>query len=186
MNVKALSTAVSALALSAVLLTGCGVPSSHTPDPKASAAQPAKESVPSTAPVETPKSFTKKFGEVVTYKDGVSISASEPTLFVPSDSSAGLIPGQQAVLVHFVITNNSPKPLDPTAMPQVSSGGQQSMTISDVGNEQYGSVSFAPTMTILPGQTIEWNEGYSVIDPADVTLKVAPSFVYDATIFTTK
>lgn len=180
MNTK-LSITLATVGLSALLLTGCSVPAAPTPDPVASAAsQPeVQEPVAETSPLIQP------FGGVVTYEDGVSVSVSTGAPFQPTDMAVGAEGGTPLVF-KVVLTNNSTEPLEPTAFPSATSGGQMASNIADVANPEFGDIGLSPTTTILPGQTIEWYSAFSVADPADVTFEVSPtSFDYDMAIFTT-
>lgn len=173
---------VAGLALTASL-TACSTPAASAPDPQASAATADEK------PAETPPAvneLVKPFGEVVTYKDGVSISVSAPTQFTPSNLDSFPLPeGQTPLVFKVVLTNNSDKPLEPGAIAQANSGGKPATYIADVANTEYPDLGMFPTTTILPGQTLEWFTAFSVIDPADITLEIAPAPIdYDNAIFT--
>lgn len=176
-------SAISAIVL-ALSLTGCGVKASETPAPSASAAKPVE------APTATPSDAVVddgvlNFGEVRTYEDGVSISVSVPKPFTPSETSMGAVAGQKAFVYTVVITNGSKTPLKPSAYSKVSSAGEESSMIADIGNP-LGSIGNSPSNTILPGKTIKWLEAYSIANPKDVAFEVSPSFKYEDAIFTAK
>lgn len=174
---------VLSLALMTVL-SACGSTEAVASDPKASAA-----SVDEPATEETPPAvndFVKQFGDVVTYKDGVSISVSAPTPFTPSNLDYfPLAEGETAVVFKVVLTNNSTEPLEPGAIAQANSGGKPATYLADAGNPEYGDIGLFPTTTVLPGQTLEWYTGFGVADVNDITLEIAPAPIeYDNAIFT--
>lgn len=168
------------------IITGCTTTEAVAADPKASAATVEEDTV--TAEVEPPAidELVKQFGDVVTYKDGVSISVSAPTPFTPSNLDYfPLAEGETAVILKVVLTNNSDKPFEPSALAQANSGGKPATYLSDYANPEYGNVGGFPTTSILPGQTLEWFVGFGVADPADITLEISPTpFEYDNAIFT--
>ena len=173
---------IAGLALTASL-TACSTPAASAPDPQASAAT-VDEKPAETAPAVN--ELIKPFGEVVTYKDGVSISVSAPTAFTPSNLDYLPLPeGQTSLVFKVVLTNNSDKPLKPGAIAQANSGGKPATYIADVANTEYPDLGMSPTTTVLPGQTLEWFTAFSVADPANITLDIAPGpFEYDTAIFT--
>jgi len=167
-----------AIALPVVLLmSGCAVQGSTHADPKASSATVEK---PAPAPVTDP--LVKKFGEVVTYKDGVSVSVSPAAPYTPSPEAAGATAGMTYIQVTLVVTNNSDKTLDQAGWPTATSGGQQAAAISDFGQ----NIGDTPAGPLLAGQTMKWNEAFSVADAADITIAYSPSFEYKNAIFTSK
>lgn len=181
MNIK-IPTTVASIVIAAALLTGCSVAAEPTPDPAASAASTPEQ--PAEPVVEEVNPLIKPFGEVITYEDGVSISVSAGAPFTPTEYAAGAESGNPIVF-EVVITNNSEAPLEPTAYPTMSSGGQESTMIADVAHPKFGDVGMPPTTTLLPGQTVKFYTAFAVVDPADVTLEVSPSFDHDYAIFTT-
>lgn len=171
---------VALMAVFALVLTGCSTSTTIDPSPSASAAQPVQNPAPAT---EESKNGTLKFGDVMTWKDGISISVSEPTPFEPGANSAGAVAGQTNVLYTIVLTNGTDKPLEPFVSASVSSGGAESNAIFDMGNP-LGAIGDVPRTVVLPGQTVKWVEGYSLADPNAVTLQVAPTFSHNKAIFT--
>lgn len=159
-----------------VLLAGCSA--ATTPDPKESSA-----SVPTTPAVTeetTDVNSTPSFGEVVTYEDGISVSVSKPADYQPSELADGMIEGQPVVIFEFVITNNSEEAFDPTfAMATVESGGSEGSGVFDTSND----VGFPPQTSVLPGQTVKWNQAWSVADPSNITLEIQVGLGRDKSIF---
>lgn len=156
---------------------------------KGEAPAPAPEASAAEAPVATEEPpaldpMIKKFGEVFSYENGVSISVSEGSPFTPTMYAAGVIPGQPALLFKIVVTNGTAAAIDPYTMETVASAGTESSAIFDMGNTDYGNVGETPMTSILPGQTIEWLVGYSVADPANLTFEVSPGFEYEQVVYT--
>ncbi|WP_282828771.1 hypothetical protein [Gulosibacter sediminis] len=123
---------------------------------------------------------------VVTYDDGVSISMSQPSEFTPTNLDyMPRAEGDTSVVFKVVLTNNSSEVLEPIVFPEASSGGKPAIMVADVGNPDYPNLGMAPTMSILPGQTIEFYTAFNVADPSNITLEVSPtSFKYENAIFT--
>lgn len=160
------------------LFAGCSTKTSIASDPQTSSAvAPSAQTPP---PVNE---YAKHFGETITWTDGSSISVSDPSPFVPTEYAAGLTPGTTPVVFEIVYTNNTDKPYDPIMWPQVSSGGVESTSISDLSNS-LGQVGFVPTTTVLPGQTVKWYQAFSVADPSNITLVISPDSFGEKGIFT--
>lgn len=167
-----------------IVLSACGSADAVASDPQASSASVEEEPVEEPTPPAV-NELIKQFGDTVTYDDGVSISVALVGAFTPGEYAQGVVEGQQPTVFKIVLTNNSDKPLDHTAIPSANSGGQPAEYIADVGNPEYGDLGMFPTTSILPGQTLEWYAAFSIADPADVTLEISPtSFDYDSAIFT--
>lgn len=178
--------AVSAALAALLLLSGCSVAATGGDSPKAPpAAEPsfAPEPTQEPEPAPEPNDMILAFGEAMTWEDGVSLSVSQPAPFTAGEYAAGVVPGQAQIVFTIVITNGSPAALDPMAYASVSSGGAEASAIFDSGNPA-GEIGMGPTTTILPGQTVQWLEAYSVADPNAITFQVSPSFEYEDAIFT--
>ena len=171
-----ITKALSILALAVVLpLTGCAA---DAPTPATSASHAAK-------PAETPKEQDGPlgFGDAKTYTNGVSLSVSESTVFVPSDSAYGAVEGMQYLAFTVVLTNNSDEALEPSPYTTLSAGGVESEGVFDTENP-IGSIGTSPETVILPGQSVQWIEGFNVSDVSNLTLQSAPSYEYTDAIFT--
>lgn len=153
-----------------LILSACSIQGSTHVDSKATVAHASS----------TQNPLTKGFGDVITYKDGVSVSVSKPVPYNPSASAGNGIAGQSDVVFTMVVTNHSKQNLEFTGFPQATSGGKSAYDITDIGN----NVGNTPDSTLLPGQSITWLEAFSVADPSNITLEYSPSFVYDQAIFT--
>jgi hypothetical protein len=123
--------------------------------------------------------FVLGLGETMVWSDGVEMTVGAPAPFTPSET-ASAEPGQSAVLFDLTLTNNSEEPLEPLSFSQVTSGGVEASAIFDSAN----NIGLAPTATVLPGQSITWQEAFSVADPADITFQSSPGFLYDDAIWT--
>jgi hypothetical protein len=169
----------------AIFFTGCASKAvAESPDPFASSAVEEVEEPAQTPPSVNP--LIKQFGDVVTYEDNVSISVALIGPFTPGEYAQGIVEGYQPTVFKVVLTNNSDKPLEPTAIASATSGGKPAEYIADIANAEYGDLGLFPTTSVLPGQTLEWYTAFSVSDPSDITLEISPtSFDYDQAIFTT-
>jgi hypothetical protein len=178
MNIKKMVIVL--IAALALMITACA-PTATTSSPEASVAQPPSQSP---APTEAKATDSlKKFGEVMSWHDGVSISVSEPVPFEASTYAAGVVAGQTNVVYTLVMTNGTDKPIEPLVRASVSSGGAEASAIYDMGHA-LGDIGGSPTTIVLPGQTVKWLEAYSLVDPSAVTFQVSPTFMYDDAVFT--
>src|SRR5688572_29311506 len=166
MNRKTLPTLalIGALALAGCTSVEAGGGSSKdsAPSPKPSFAEPAPE--PTSEPVPDPQEdMILAFGEAMTWENKVSLSVSARGPFTAGEYAAGATPGQEQIVFTLVITNNSTEVLEPSVYGTLSSGGAEASRIFDSGNPA-GEISSGPSTAILPGQTIQWLEAYSVAD----------------------
>lgn len=158
----------------ALVLAGCSVGgSTHTSDKAVTATQPK------TTPVNP---LQKKLGDIISYKDGLSVSVSVPAPYTPTDEAVGVVAGDTYLVFNIVITNNSKKNVDIGGFPQLNSGGEAAHAISDVAN----NIGVPPNTTLLPTQSITFQDAYSVKDQNDLTYLISPAPLYDQAIFTSK
>lgn len=122
------------------------------------------------------------FGDTMEWSDGVTMTVSEPEPFTASDLAAGSDQAEDLVFT-LTITNGSSENVQPIVVSTLSSGGTEATRILDVGAEG-GQVGIPPTTPIPPGESITWQEAWSVADPASLTMSTAPSFVYETAVFT--
>jgi hypothetical protein len=173
---------IAVLAAASVLilaLVGCSpVSQAEAPAPEASIAQPPVTEEPK--PTPPPKLDLLAFGEAMTWDDGMSLSVSAVEPYQAGEWAAGVVEGQPQVQFRIVVTNGTQAVYEPTVYGQMISGGQGASQIFDSGNGLVG----APMGAVLPGQTIEWIEAYSVADPASLTFQVSPGYEYEDAIFT--
>ena len=122
------------------------------------------------------------FGETMQWSDGVTMTVSEPEPFSASDLAAGSDQAEDLVFT-LTIVNDSTESVQPIVVSTLSSGGTEATRIIDVGAEG-GQVGIPPTTPIQPGESITWQEAWSVDDPDSLTMSTSPSFVYEAAVFT--
>ena len=161
------TVAIFAVIFTILLLAGCSSAPVKTPDPAASAASTPTEAVKQDPP------GLPVFGDVISFSDGLSVSASVPSEYTPTELAAGAVAGQSAVIFELVLTNNSDSPFDPIlVLASASSAGTEASSIFDTSN----NVGFPPTTTVLPGGTIKWNQAWSVADPNNIVLELNVGF----------
>ena len=124
-------------------------------------------------------SGTAAFGDAATWPEGVTITVSQPEPFTPSEYSAGGGEGD-AYIFTVTMTNGSDENFEPLVMETVTSGGTQLSSIIDMDQD----LDFAPTATMLPGDTLTWNVGYNIPDMDSLRFQIAPSVLMDEVIFT--
>lgn len=122
------------------------------------------------------------FGDTMEWADGVTMTVSEPESFAPSDLAAGSDQAEDLVFT-LTIANGSSEPVQPVVVSTLSSDGTDATRILDIAAEG-GQVGIPPTTPIPPGESITWQEAWSVADPSSLTMRTAPSFVYEAAVFT--
>ena len=166
------------LFLASLALVGCSSPATGTSGEAAPSMSEVQESVEATAaPAEETLNKTPKFGETVTF-EGLSLGVSAPEVFAPGEYAYG---ADQASNVKFTITltNTGDEGYDPALTYVTASSGQQEATqIFD------DSLAGAPSTTILPGQSVSYQVGFSVADPAQIVMDVTGGFDYDEVTYT--
>jgi hypothetical protein len=113
-----------------------------------------------------------KFGETVSWPEGVEITLSQPKAYTLGewDIISNDFPA------HFVTTvtlkNTGMEKYDPSGVYlSASSGGVQ-------GEDIWIDGVMAPTTTVMPGKSVSWNVAFGVDDLADVTVDVDPGIEY--------
>ena len=135
---------------------------------------------------DAPDAGNLRFGDTMTWDDGVALTVSVPEPYTPSDFAVGATRANH-VVVTLTITNNSAEDLQPLPLPSLSSGDQEVSQIFDLGSDLLSpadDVGIPPTATIEPGGSITWRSAWSLDDPSALTLEVAPSFTYPNANFT--
>lgn len=158
-------------------LAGCSAPMSTS----SSVTADKKPAVTETSPSPTREANTNAtFGQTVTYGNKVSVTVSAPVPVTPGQYAAG---DDQAANVEFTftLTNNGDKNFNPLPYPKISSGSAESSTIFDMDHPEWAN---APTTVLLPGKSVSWKQAFSVADPADMTLQIAPTMLDKDAIFT--
>ena len=122
------------------------------------------------------------FGDTMAWENGVEMTVSAPEPYTPSEAAAGADQANHIVFT-MTITNNSTENLQPLPYTRLSSGGQEGSQIFDATADG-GQIGIPPTTVILPGQSVTWQDAWSVADVDALTMQTAPSFDYDDVIFT--
>jgi hypothetical protein len=150
------------------------VPVFPAPDP----AQPEEPAAPASGDL--------RFGETMTWDDGVALTVSVPEPYTPSDFAVGATQANSVVFT-LTLTNNSTADLQPLPLPTLSSGDQEVSQVFDVGSDVFGpgdDVGFPPTATIEPGGSVSWRVAWSLDDPSSLTMEAAPNLLYPSATFT--
>ena len=118
------------------------------------------------------------FGDTYTWPDGLSITISQPEEFTPSEYMGDIYDLEAGTPIKFIVTATNGTDTDLEAFgidTQMSSGGKQSEAIfdSEAGIDM-------PTVTILPGNSLEWNIGFIVADPSNMQLSVSDVMNFDS------
>ncbi|HEU4756704.1 MAG TPA: DUF2510 domain-containing protein [Agromyces sp.] len=122
------------------------------------------------------------FGDTMEWSDGVTMTVSEPEPFTPSELAAGADQAENLVFT-LTITNDSSESMQPIVVSTLSSDGTEATRIIDIGAEG-GQVGIPPTTPVLAGESITWQEAWSVADSASLTMQTGPSFAYESVVFT--
>jgi hypothetical protein len=160
----------------ALVLSGCSIKAVQHAD------APAAEPAPSVVATPAPDPLVKGFGKTVTYTDGVTISVSAPTAYAPTQFAAGTVDGQNTYVFTVVVTNGSAKTLDLSAWASANSGGKVASSVADLAN----NIGLSPSTSLLTGQSVQWDEAFSVADANDITFQISPDFLHDKAIFDSK
>jgi hypothetical protein len=87
------------------VLAGCGMTGGKATPPPSSTSHSAP-------PTTTQHPSTLAFGSTFTYTDGLKVQVTQPVIFTPSSTAAGVTPGDTAVKFNIVITNGTNKTFD--------------------------------------------------------------------------
>ncbi|MEV1129273.1 DUF308 domain-containing protein [Agromyces sp. NPDC049794] len=135
---------------------------------------------------EAPDAGNLRFGETMTWDDGVALTVSVPEPYTPSDFAVGATQANHVVFT-LTITNDSSEDLQPLPLPTLSSGDQEVSQIVDLGGDLLNpadDVGIPPTATVEPGGSVTWRVAWSLDDPSSLTLQAAPSLGYPSVTFT--
>ncbi len=126
-----------------------------------------------------------RFGQTVTYDDGLQVQVSAPSAYIPSTDLPGLEPAA-AVVVTITVYNGTSEPFQPAFSSHVTAAGQDATAVDDPSNTALGA---PPTAAVPPGEAVSWQEAYSVASgadsvPADFAYETAPSTDYFTARFT--
>lgn len=120
------------------------------------------------------------FGETFEWSDGLSVTVSAPSEFVPSSSA---LAGPAASYLAFTVTlvNGTDQNYEPGGFfATMQSGNAEAEQVFDIEQEFSGG----PQTVLLPGREVEFKIGFGVNDPTDLVLQVMPDFTRDSAIFT--
>lgn len=125
-----------------------------------------------------------RFGQTVTYDDGLQVQVSAPRAYSPSAEASG-VEGAAAILVTITIYNGTSDPFQPASSSRVTAGGQDATPVADPSNTALGT---PPSAAVPPGEAVSWQEAYSVASgtdavPADLAYEIEPTSDYVAARF---
>jgi hypothetical protein len=104
---------------------------------------------------------------------------SAPQPFTPSEYSDT---SEQAadITVSITVENGTGANFDPSLVySSVSSGGVEGDRVFDSAQK----VGLSPSTAVPAGQSVSWLEGYSVADPDQLVLQIAPGYDYEDVVF---
>lgn len=114
-----------------------------------------------------------KFGDAYEFKTGLKVSISQPESFKPSEYASVEDDGDPVVFT-ITVTNGSEKAYDPIEfIASAASGGAEASEVFD------DTIGDAPTTKVQPGKSVTWKAGYTVKDPADITMDVTPEMTLE-------
>ncbi|WP_368496716.1 hypothetical protein [Herbiconiux sp. A18JL235] len=120
-----------------------------------------------------------RFGQTVTYDDGLQLYIADPVEFVPSSEARG---AGQAVQLAFtiVVYNGTDAEVALRESSSVSAAGQQADAVVDPVN---GATGVPPVSTLAPGETVSYVEAFSLAS-GDAVFAIAPGADYLPARFT--
>lgn len=127
--------------IAGLALTGCG----NTAEPVAT---PTESATPSATPT-----VSNAFGSPITVGEGITVTISKPTTFVPGTFASNYLPGQAANVFTATLKNESGSEIDPSTFSLVASSG--SNTCTDVLDGDNG-ISGAPTEPIATASEVNF------------------------------
>ncbi|ANJ28115.1 DUF2510 domain-containing protein [Agromyces aureus] len=153
------------------------------PSAIAEASEAAEDAADEPADDEAPPAAeTLAFGDTMGWEDGLELTVAAPTPYTPTEFAAGA--DQAANLVFtLTITNNSTENFEPAVYSRLSSAGQESSQIFDVPADG-STIGIPPTTVVLPGESVTWQEAWSVTDANSLTMQISPNFDYEDAIYT--
>lgn len=121
------------------------------------------------------------FGSAFTWEDGLSVTVSKPKAFKPSEFAAGA-EGKHHVVITVTVVNKTGKAFDPSLITMtLQSGDNESSQIFDSEHGIKGS----PDTKLLNGRQAKFKAAFSVANPKDLVLELAPDFEHDSALWTT-
>ncbi|MFF2371620.1 DUF2510 domain-containing protein [Agromyces sp. NPDC058110] len=129
-----------------------------------------------------PASETLAFGETWAWENGLELTVSAPEAYTPTEFAAGADLAANLVFT-LTITNDTTENFEPVVFSRLSSAGQEASQIFDVPPDGT-QIGVPPTTVVLPGESVTWQEAWSVADPNSLTMQISPNFDYEDAIFT--
>lgn len=122
-----------------------------------------------TPPAEAPP---PRFGEAVTWDDGLSVRVEPPVEFTPSEyvDFTGTAMRFTVIIVNHTGTNFDPSGFSAT----LQSGNREAEQIYDSG-----AGIGRPDTKLLDGREVEFDIAFGVSDPSDLVLEVSPDWDFD-------
>lgn len=173
-------------AVTAVLLVaGCssagGAANSSPPTGSNAPSVSSSEAAPAASETTKADDGTVAFGTAFTWEDGLTATVSKPKAYKPSETAAG-VKGKKHVVVTVTLVNKTGKTFDPSLVTMtMQSGDDEASEIYDTGNGIEGS----PSTKLLNGRQAKFKAAFSVANPADLVLELAPDFEHDSALWTT-
>jgi hypothetical protein len=161
LTMKKILAATAAAAL-VVTLAACSQNSASSGESVKAAA-----ATPSATPTPTPSEDQFKvfpFGYLGHYDDGVEVSVSAAAPFTPDQYASGATEAHN-VKFNVHVSNKGTKPIqNPVYSAALTSGGANASQVFD------NSLTSPPATPLLPRQSVDFPIGFSVKDPADLTM----------------
>ncbi len=129
--------------------------------------------------------ISARFGQTVTYDDGLQVQVSAPSVYASSADGAR-DEDSTAIVVTITLYNGTSDPFQPAFSSRGSVAGQDATPVADPSN---AALSGPPAEPVPPGEAVSWQEAYSVasgtdVVPADLVYEIEPTPDYFAARFT--
>ncbi|CAN5357986.1 hypothetical protein BH09ACT6_BH09ACT6_00940 [soil metagenome] len=141
--------------------------------PSATSTAPADTSIPQ-HDTPSPSVTVAKFGESVSWSNGLQVTVSNPTPFIPSDIAAGGVGFAFNLKFTVTVTNNTGTTFDPGYFVIAA---KASNVDADSVFDPDNSLNGWPDTTIIAGQTVTFDYGFNAMS-SDIVVDVSPN--YDA------
>lgn len=173
------------LAPALLLLAGCSSPGTAGPADSKATSEPNSSSSSSASASSGDASQSTgeaKFGQTVTFPDGMKVTVTDKGTFKPSDSAAVIKKAKKYEQYQVTLTNGSKKKFDPALVSvSLQDGEDTSEQVVDVEK----SIGIGPTTKLLPGRTVKWKVAFGT-NTKDLVMEVTAGFDNDPAIFTSK
>lgn len=171
-------TWVSAIAISVMVVSGCGLSTGQDPldgnansDGGDSGVHPER---------------VVGFGQTFTWNDGLSVTLSKPREFKPSPyahvrSAHGRM-GKTFLVVTVEVVNHTGHAFDPRWFVASLPPGSPAGTVSDKDK----AIGAQPRTKLMDGREATWRLGYAVVNPDHLILEVSPGLERQPVTYTSK